>query len=124
MTSSTDPLRRHRHSRHGTGVWRYPGISPRRVVATLLGGVWHSRLAGNSFGWSFDFQEPVSNLINERIALTLVISLCILIFTCAAFIPVGIIVSAVKQYSLTDYTVTLHDFLGGWRRAISYARCC
>jgi peptide/nickel transport system permease protein len=85
------------------------------------------RLSGvvrGGFGWSFDFQEPVSNLINERIALTLVISLCILIFTCAAFIPVGIIVSAVKQYSLTDYTVTLHDFLGGWRRAISYARCC
>jgi len=34
--------------RHGTGIWRYPGITPRRVVATLLGGVWHPPLAGNN----------------------------------------------------------------------------
>ena len=76
------------------------------------------------FAAASGFQEPVSNLINERIALTLVISRYFLIFTCAVFIPVGIIVSAVKQYSLTDYTVTLHGFLGGWRRATCYARCC
>ena len=62
------------------------------------------------FGWSFDFQEPVSGLINERIALTLVISLCTLIFTYLAAVPIGI-VSAVKQYSLTDYTVTLFGFI-------------
>ena len=31
----------------GTRFWRYPGINPRRVVATLLGGVWHRWLAGN-----------------------------------------------------------------------------
>ena len=32
----------------GTRFWRYPGINPRRVVATLLGGVWHRWLAGNN----------------------------------------------------------------------------
>ena len=32
----------------GTRFWRYPGINPRRVVATLLGGVWHRWLAGNT----------------------------------------------------------------------------
>ena len=47
MTSSTDPPRRHPRSHHGTGPWRYPGITPWRRVATLLGGVWHPRLAGN-----------------------------------------------------------------------------
>ena len=50
MTSSTDPPRRHPRSHHGTGPWRYPGITPWRRVATLLGGVWHPRLAGNSIG--------------------------------------------------------------------------
>ena len=65
------------------------------------------------FAAASGFQEPVSNLINERIALTLVISRYFPIFTCAVFIPVGIIVSAVKQYSLTDYTVTLHGFPRG-----------
>ena len=73
--------------------------------------IWFSGVIRGDFGWSFDFQEPVSNLINERIALTLVISLCTLIFTYAAAIPIGI-VSAVKQYSLTDYTVTLFGFIG------------
>ena len=48
MTSSTDPRRRHRHSRHGTGLWGYPGITPWRDVATLVGGVWHPRLAGTT----------------------------------------------------------------------------
>ena len=38
----------HRHSRHGTGVWRYPGITPGRVVATLLGEVWLPWLGGNN----------------------------------------------------------------------------
>ena len=47
MTSSTDPRRRHPRSHHGTGPWRYPGSTPWRRVATLLGGVWLPRLAGN-----------------------------------------------------------------------------
>ena len=73
--------------------------------------IWFSGVIRGDFGWSFDFQEPVSGLINERIALTLVISLCTLIFTYLAAVPIGI-VSAVKQYSLTDYTVTLFGFIG------------
>ena len=73
--------------------------------------IWFSGVIRGDFGWSFDFQEPVSGLINERIALTLVISLCTLIFTYLAAVPIGV-VSAVKQYSLTDYTVTLLGFIG------------
>ena len=45
MTCSTDGKYSHRR---GTRFWRYPGIIPRRVVATLLGAVWHRWLAGNS----------------------------------------------------------------------------
>ena len=63
------------------------------------------------FGWSFDHQIPVSTLVSERIALTLAISLSTLIFVYAAAVPIGI-VSAVRQYSLTDYTVTLFGFVG------------
>ena len=73
--------------------------------------IWFSGVLRGDFGWSFDHQIPVSSLVKERIALTLVISLCTLIMVYAAAIPIGI-VSAVKQYSLTDYTVTLFGFIG------------
>ena len=33
--------------------------------------IWFSGVLRGDFGWSFDFQEPVSGLINERIALLL-----------------------------------------------------
>ena len=73
--------------------------------------IWFFGVVRGDFGWSFDHQIPVSDLVKERIALTLVISLCTMIFVYAAAIPIGI-VSAVRQYSLTDYTVTLFGFVG------------
>ena len=71
-----------------------------------LGGV----LRGN-FGFSFQWNQPVGNLIGERLALTVVVSLVTLVFTYLVAIPIGIY-SATHQYSVGDYTFTFVGFIG------------
>ena len=63
------------------------------------------------FGDSFEWNRPVSDLIWERLALTMVISLCTLAFVWIVSIPIGIY-SAVKKYTLGDYIVTVIGFIG------------
>lgn len=63
------------------------------------------------FGLSFEWQQPVSELIWERMALTLVLTLSTLLLTWAIALPVGVF-SAVKKYSIGDYVVTFVSFLG------------
>ncbi len=63
------------------------------------------------FGLSFEWQQPVSDLIWERMALTLVLTFSTLIATWAIALPVGVF-SAVKKYSIGDYFVTFLSFLG------------
>ncbi len=73
--------------------------------------LWFSGLFVGDFGWSFDYSEPVSKLIGERVVLTVVISLVTLIFTYAVAIPIGVI-SATRQYSFVDYLFTFLGFIG------------
>ena len=63
------------------------------------------------FGRSFTWRVPVSQLIWERLGLTVLFSLCTLIFTWLIAFPVGIY-SAVRQYSLGDYLFTFLGFIG------------
>lgn len=63
------------------------------------------------FGYSFEWQAPVSSLIGERMLLTLVLSLLTLAFTWCIALPIGIY-SAVRKYSLGDYVFTLIGFIG------------
>ncbi len=63
------------------------------------------------FGDSFEWNRPVSDLIWERLSLTMVISLFTLAFVWLVSIPIGIY-SAVKKYTLGDYIVTIIGFIG------------
>jgi len=72
--------------------------------------VWNIIRYGD-FGRSFQWNRPVSELIGERIALTMVISIFTLIFTWGVAIPIGIY-SAVHQYSPFDYAFTFLGFIG------------
>jgi peptide/nickel transport system permease protein len=67
-------------------------------------------LHGN-FGHSFQWQRPVADLIGERMALTVALSLASLLLVWAISLPIGIY-SAVRQYSLGDYFFTLLSFVG------------
>lgn len=63
------------------------------------------------FGMSFEWRQPVSQLIWERMALTLLLSMATLIFTWAVAFPIGVY-SAVRKYSVGDYIATTLGFLG------------
>lgn len=75
-------------------------------------GMWITGIVteGN-FGLSFEWQQPVSELIWERMALTLALTFSTLIATWGIALPIGVY-SAVKKYSLGDYAATFFSFLG------------
>ncbi len=63
------------------------------------------------FGFSFEWKQPVSKLIGERLALTLAVSVSSLLFSWIVAFPIGIY-SAVKKNSAGDYFFTSLGFLG------------
>lgn len=63
------------------------------------------------FGRSFQWNEPVVELVRERVALTIVISLLSIIFGWIVAIPISIY-SATHQYSPFDYGFTFMGFIG------------
>lgn len=67
---------------------------------------WIGNLAQGDLGQSFRYRRPVVDLIWERIPYTLQLTLLALLVDALLGIALGI-VSAVKQYSLVDKTVTL-----------------
>ncbi|ANP89458.1 ABC transporter permease [Rhizobium leguminosarum] len=68
-------------------------------------------LTRGDFGISFEWQQPVSDLIWERMALTLVLALSTLMATWAIALPIGVY-SAVRKYSIGDYFFTAFTFFG------------
>ncbi len=70
---------------------------------------WQS-LHGN-YGVSFEWNAPVSQVIGDRLALTIVISLAALVFTWVVALPIGIY-SATHQYTIADYVFSMFSFIG------------
>lgn len=67
-------------------------------------------LQGN-LGLSMEHEKPASEVIGDRIVLTVIVSVATVLFTWALALPTGIY-SAVRQYSPGDYLVTLVGFVG------------
>ncbi|APT58334.1 ABC transporter permease [Roseomonas gilardii] len=68
-------------------------------------------LLHGDFGLSFEWQQPVSGLIWERMALTLVLTFATLLLTWAIALPLGVF-SAVRKYTIGDYVLTFFSFVG------------
>jgi peptide/nickel transport system permease protein len=62
-------------------------------------------------GMSFEYNQPVSTLVGERLALTVAVSICTILLTWVIAIPVGIY-SATRPYTLLDYVWTTLGFIG------------
>ena len=63
------------------------------------------------FGLSFSWDKPISRLLRDRMPITMMIGLLALFFQYVVAIPVGVF-TALKQNSVTDYSITLFSFLG------------
>lgn len=72
---------------------------------------WISGVLVGDFGTSFEWQQPVADLIWERMALSVVLAMATLLFTWAVAFPIGIY-SAVKKYSVGDYVISAIGFIG------------
>ena len=72
--------------------------------------IWNILRYGN-FGRSFSRDAPVSEVIGERLPMTMIISICTLLFTWLLAIPIGVY-SATHQYSFFDYGFTFIGFIG------------
>jgi peptide/nickel transport system permease protein len=63
------------------------------------------------WGQSMEWQKPVSELIWERLGLTIILSLVSLFVSWFIAIPVGVY-SATHQYSILDYVMSVISFIG------------
>ena len=73
--------------------------------------IWVWGFVRGDFGYSFDYQLPVRDVIGERLSLTMLLSFCTILFTWIIAFPVGIY-SATHQYSWGDHGLTLLGLLG------------
>jgi peptide/nickel transport system permease protein len=70
-----------------------------------------SGLLQGDWGWSFEFDKPVKDVIGDALWLTLLVNLAVVIFIHLVAIPIAIY-SATRQYSIGDYIATLIGYLG------------
>ncbi len=72
---------------------------------------WLFGMVQGDFGYSFEYDLPVSDVVGDRLILTVVVSIVTIIFTWIIAFPIGIY-SATHQYSWGDYGLTFLGFIG------------
>jgi peptide/nickel transport system permease protein len=72
---------------------------------------WAAGMLKGDFGYSFEFNMPVTKVVGDRMFLTIIVSAFTILFTWAVAFPIGIY-SATHQYSWGDYGLSLLGFLG------------
>lgn len=72
---------------------------------------WLALVVHGNFGISFEYGRPVTEVIGDRLWLTIALSLLAIIVTWGLALPIGIY-SAVRQYSVGDYLFTFIGFIG------------
>jgi peptide/nickel transport system permease protein len=72
---------------------------------------WMGMVVQGRFGISLEYRRPVSEVIGDRLWLTMVVAIAAVVLTWALALPIGIY-SAVRQYSLGDYVATFVGFIG------------
>lgn len=72
---------------------------------------WVWNLLHGDWGQSFEWRQPVSKMIGDRVWLTFLVSLGAMLFTWVVAFPIAIY-SATHQYSLGDYLFSFLGFVG------------
>ncbi|WP_416407666.1 ABC transporter permease [Agrobacterium rosae] len=72
---------------------------------------WASGMLVGDFGYSFEYQLPVNEVVGDRLWLTILVSFVTIIVTWLIAFPIGIY-SATHKYSWGDYGLTFVGLLG------------
>ncbi len=72
---------------------------------------WVWGMLHGDFGYSFEYELPVTDVVGDRLWLTMLVSFVTIIFTWVVAFPIGIY-SATHQYSWGDYGLTFLGLLG------------
>src|SRR5471032_491242 len=81
----------------------------KRVIVQY--GLWIVRFVKGDFGVSMMWRRPVTEVIGDRLWLTMLVSFAALLLTWIIALPIGIY-SAARQYSIGDYLATTLGFIG------------
>ncbi|MDC0360850.1 ABC transporter permease [Alphaproteobacteria bacterium] len=73
--------------------------------------IWLFGMLQGDFGYSFEYELPVSDVVGDRLYLSFLLSFSTILFTWAMAFPIGVY-SAVNQYSWGDHGLTFIGFLG------------
>ena len=73
--------------------------------------IWLFGMLQGDFGYSFEYELPVSEVVGDRLYLSFLLSFSTILFTWAMAFPIGVY-SAVNQYSWGDHGLTFIGFLG------------
>ncbi len=85
--------------RYGVWIGVWPGTNG---FSGLLQGDW---------GWSFEYNQPVEDVLGDSLLLTVLLNFAVVLFIYAVAFPIGVL-SAARQYSVADYSFTLLGYLG------------
>lgn len=70
-----------------------------------------SGLLQGDWGWSFEYDRPVVEVVGDALWLTLLVNLAAVVFIHLVSIPIAIY-SATRQYSVGDYLATFIGYIG------------
>ncbi|MEL7429729.1 MAG: ABC transporter permease, partial [Pseudomonadota bacterium] len=73
--------------------------------------IWATGMLVGDFGYSFEYELPVRDVIGDRLFFTILVTFFTIIFTWIIAFPIGIY-SATRQYSWGDYGLTFVGLLG------------
>ena len=74
-------------------------------------GIWVLGLLQGDLGYSFEYNRPVSEVVGDRLLLTVVLNVATIVFVYLVSFPIGVY-SATHQYSWGDYGLTFLGLLG------------
>jgi peptide/nickel transport system permease protein len=70
-----------------------------------------SGLIQGNFGWSFEFDQPVSEIVGDSLWLTVLVNIAAIVFVYALALPLGVLAAA-RARSWVDYTSAFIGYLG------------
>ena len=79
-------------------------------------GIWPSErgfsgLLQGDWGWSFEHDQPVTDVVGDRMLLSFILNFSVILFTWAVSFPIGVY-AATHQYSWGDHGLTLLGYVG------------